>query len=221
MLDSHFAILAALINLVGAAGYAVDTLRGRARPNRVSWMLWAVAPLIGFAAELRGGVGLVSAMTLALGLGPVMVVIASFIGRNAYYRLGPFDLACGVCALVALALWVITREGTLAVALSIAADLLAGVPTLVKAYREPHTEVCWPFLTGVAGATLTLLTVQHWSLSSAGFPIYIVLITGTLSLLIGLPNLRPSRRQAEAATTPASSGPESWSDQVAETDTPE
>ncbi|HEX4216159.1 MAG TPA: hypothetical protein VIA06_22795 [Candidatus Dormibacteraeota bacterium] len=187
-------ILAALINLLGAAGYAFDTLRGRARPNRATWLLWALAPLLGFAAEVRDGAGLVSAMTtLALGLGPVLMVVASLTRRRAHYRLGPFDLAWGACSLMALALWAITREGTLAVALSIAADFLAGVPTPVKAYRHPHTEVCWPLLTGVIGAALTLLTIQHWNLSSAGFPVYILLPTGTLSLLIGFPGLRPLR----------------------------
>lgn len=193
MLDSHFAILAAVINLAGGAGYAFDTLRGRAQPNRVSWTLWALAPLIGFAAELRDGAGLVSVMTLALSLGPVLVVIASFIGHRAYYKLGPFDVACGACSLLALVLWAITREGSVAVVLSIAADLLAGVPTLVKAYRKPETEVCWPFLTGVVSAALTLLTIRHWNLSSAGFPIYILLLTGALSVLIGFPSLRPGR----------------------------
>ena len=28
----------------------IDTLRGRVRPNRVSWVLWALAPLITITA---------------------------------------------------------------------------------------------------------------------------------------------------------------------------
>ena len=70
MIDRHFAILAAMVTVTGSAGYALDTLRGRTEPNRVSWPLWAIAPLIAFAAELSEGVGIKGLMTFGVGLGP-------------------------------------------------------------------------------------------------------------------------------------------------------
>ena len=57
MIDPRFAILGALIVLTGNAAYARDTVRGETQPNRVSWMLWALAPMIAFAAQVAQGVG--------------------------------------------------------------------------------------------------------------------------------------------------------------------
>ena len=58
MLNVHFVFLGAAIGTVGQALYVVDTIRGRTQPNRVTWLLWAVNPLLAFAVEIDDGVGL-------------------------------------------------------------------------------------------------------------------------------------------------------------------
>jgi hypothetical protein len=193
MIDTHFAILGALIVVTGNAAYAHDTVRGNTQPNRISWMLWALAPLIAFAAEVVQGVGLNAVLTLAVGLGPLLVVAASFVDPKAYARVTPFDAGCGLLSLVALGAWAATGRGNLAILLSILADFLAAIPTIRKAYRYPHSEHAIAFLSGVAGATITLLTIkgEDWGFASAAFPAYIALDSGLIAVLILMP--RPRR----------------------------
>jgi hypothetical protein len=189
MIDPRFAIVGALIILAGNAAYARDTVRGNTQPNRVTWMLWAVAPLIAFAAEVSQGVGLNSVLALTVGIGPLMVVVASFMDPKAYARVTPFDAACGVLSVVALGAWAATGRGNVAILLSILADFLAAVPTIRKAYRRPHTEHAAAFLSGVAGATITLLTIkpEDWSFASVAFPAYILLDSALIASLILVP----------------------------------
>ena len=162
MLDPRFVILGAAINLIGIGIYAVDTLRGRVKPNRVSWGLWALAPLIAFAAELASGVGWQSLTTLAPGAGPLLVLIASAFKRRSYWQVTRFDLTCGGLSVLALALWAATGSGNLAILFSILADGLASVPTLIKAYREPATESYWPYLGTAFNGAIALLTITRW-----------------------------------------------------------
>jgi hypothetical protein len=196
MIDAHFAILGALIVLTGNGAYALDTVRGNTQPNRVSWTLWALAPMIAFAAEVVEGVGLGAILTLAVGLGPLLVVAASCLDPKAYARVTPFDAGCGVLSLVALGAWATTGRGDVAILLSILADFLAAIPTIRKAYRHPDTEHAVAFLSGVAGATITLLTIKSgdWGFASAAFPAYIALDSGLIALLI----LRPRPRRPAA-----------------------
>lgn len=193
MIDAHFAILGALIVVTGNAAYAVDTVRGKTQPNRVTWMLWALAPMIAFAAEVAQGVGLNAVLTLAVGIGPLLVVAASFLDPKAYARVTPFDAGCGVLSLIALVAWAATGRGNVAILLSVLADFLAAIPTIRKAYRYPHTEHAAAFLSGVAGAAITLLTIQpeDWSFATVAFPAYILLDSGLIACLILLP--RPAR----------------------------
>ena len=193
MIDAHFAILGALIVLTGNGAYALDTVRGHTQPNRVSWSLWALAPMIAFAAEVVQGVGLGAVLTLAVGFGPLLVVAASFLDPKAYARVTPFDAGCGVLSLIALGAWAATGRGNVAILLSILADFLAAIPTIRKAYRYPHTEHPVAFRSGVVGSTITLVTIKagDWGFASAAFPAYIALDSGLIALLIVMP--RPRR----------------------------
>jgi len=189
MIDPRFAILGALITFSGCAVYAVQTVRGRTQPNRVTWAMWTVAPLVAFAAELTEHVGLDALMTFAVGFGPLLVVGASFLDPKAYARLTRLDLACGGLSVLALVGWAVTGRGNVAICLSILADLFAATPTVRKAYREPHTESVAAFLADIVGAVITLLTIRAgaWGFASAAFPAYILVGASTIAVLILMP----------------------------------
>ena len=137
-----------------------------------------------FAAELAQGVGLRTVMTFGIALGPLLVVIASYATKAAYWKLGALDWACGGVAGLALALWAITDSAVDAIILSIVADALAAIPTVRKAVTHPHTE--HPLFFGLVslGGALTLLTIQRWTFADWAFPLYIFLFPGFLAVLI-------------------------------------
>lgn len=184
MININFIYFGALLNLIGSSSYAIDTFRGKTKPNRVTWFLWALAPLIAFSAMLNSGVGVRSLMTFMVGFGPAVVSIASFVNKKAFWKITKLDITCGVLSVLALVLWYLTKDAVIAIVLSIAADALAGVPTLVKAYKEPETESYNVFFFGAVSAIITLLTIQHWTFAVAAFPVYIFVICFTLFLLI-------------------------------------
>jgi hypothetical protein len=180
MLNQNFVIIGTLIGVAGALAYLWDTIKGKVRPNRVSFLLWAIAPMIAFAAQIKQGVGLESLMTFSTGFLPLLIFIASFTNINAEWKLTSFDVACGFLSVVGLILWLITKVGNVAIFFSIVADGLAALPTLIKAYKYPETEIAWPWLATCVGVTLTLLTLQEWTFANSGFIIYIF----TLDLII-------------------------------------
>lgn len=190
MIDVHFVILAAVIGFLGWLSYLAGTLKGAVQPNRVSWFLWCLAPLVAFAAEVQEGVGLPALMTFMVGFNPLLILAASFLSRRSAWRLTRFDLVCGCLSLAGLALWYVTRTGNVAIALSIIADALAAVPTLVKAYVAPESESSIGFLaSGISGA-ITLLTLTAWDFAGYGFPLYICVMSLVLAATI---KLRPAR----------------------------
>jgi len=184
MINQNFVILGAIIASIGSVSYLIDTIKGKVKPNRVSFLLWSLAPLIAFVAELRQSVGLQSLMTFQVGFLPLTIFIASFFNKNAEWKLTRFDLTCGVLSLIGLLLWYITSSGNVAIVFSIFADGLAALPTLVKSFNFPETESIWPYFTGALSALITLLTVNVWDLANAGFPLYILVVTLVISALV-------------------------------------
>jgi hypothetical protein len=194
MLDEKFVLVAAAIQIAGSVPYIRATLAGRTQPNRVTWALWALAPLIVFAAQLGQDVGLTALMTLLVGLYPLVVVAASFRDPGAYWAVSRGDLACGLLSLVALAGWAVTRDGLVAIALGVLADLAAGLPTLRKAYRHPGTEEPTVFGATAVGQLITLLCLPRPVLfAAAAFPLLVCTISSTLFVLVRFPTFGPGR----------------------------
>jgi hypothetical protein len=184
MINENFIFLGAAFSLAGCLKYVVETIRGNAKPNRVTWLLWGVVPMIAFASEISQGVGLPSLLTFMVGFGPLLVFAASFVNKQAEWKLGRFDIVCGALSVLGVVLWLTTDSPNLAIVFSIAADLLAALPTLVKAYRFPETENGMAFLGGAANGAITLLALQEWTFAHYAFPLYIFLLSGSLFLLI-------------------------------------
>lgn len=184
MINQNFVIVGAIIAAVGGLSYLLDTLKGKVKPNRVSYLLWAIAPLIAFFAEIKQGVGIQSLMTFIVGFLPFTIFVASFVNKNAEWKLSHFDVTCGALSLVGIVLWYITKSGNIAIFFSILADGLAALPTIVKSFNYPETESAWPYFTGTISAALTLLTIQVWNFANYAFPAYILLVTLVISSLV-------------------------------------
>lgn len=184
MLHQNFIIIGTLMGAIGSFAYLIDTVKGKVKPNRVSFLLWAIAPLIAFAAQIKQGVGLESLMTFSTGFLPLTVFIASFVNKQAEWKVTKFDLVCGVLSMVGLVLWLVTKVGNVAITFSILADGLAAIPTLVKAYQYPDTELAWPWMATVFGVILTLLTLNELTFANSGFIIYILIVNTLIFSLV-------------------------------------
>ncbi len=202
MINPNFVFLGAAFSIIGALSYARDTIRGVTKPNRVSWLLWTIAPLLAFAAELRQGVGLQSVMTFAVGFAPFIILCSSFFNRSSVWKLGAFDFACGLASGLGIVVWIISSSNIVALVSFMAADCIAGLPTIYKSWKVPETESVGIYLAGVVNALLTLATVKVWTTAEVAFPIQIALLTG-LEVLLVTGRLGPRlRREGRASPTP-------------------
>ena len=192
MIDPRFVFLGALLSLVGSTRYAWLTWHGRTRPNRVTWFLWALAPVVGFAAQINEGVGLPAVLTLSIAVGPALIFASSFTNADAYWRIRGFDLACGAVSLVALWLWLALDQPVAAVVAAVTADLVAGLPTIAKAWRFPDTENWAVYALGGANGVIALLTLDRWTVAEAAFPLYIALLGTGVGLIVAT---APRRRR--------------------------
>ena len=184
MLHPNFVILGAVFSFLGVLSYLRSTLKGTTKPNRVTWSLWAIAPLIAFAAELDKGVGIQSLMTFMVGFNPVLVVLVSLKNKKSEWKLGTLDYIMGALSLIGIALWLYLGEGNYAIFFAIVADGLAAVPTLIKSFKFPETENYLGYMGGLSAAFITLLTINVWEFAHYAFPVYILLVNSLLVSLI-------------------------------------
>jgi hypothetical protein len=174
----------AAVQVAGKFFYARETLRGNTKPNRVTWLMWFVAPLIATLAGLADGVTWAVLPVFMSGFGPLVVLIASFANPRSYWRLERFDYLCGLCSILALVFWGITREPAVAIVFAIASDGFASIPTLVKSWHYPETETAHAYAAGLFNALTSFAAVVTWSFSAYAFPAYLVVINASLIFAI-------------------------------------
>lgn len=177
-------IIGAIVQLSGIVFYIKETIKGNTKPNRVSWLMWSIAPLIGTAAALSSSVSWAALPVFISGFGPFLVFLFSFSNKKSYWHLGIFDYFCGFFSLLALIFWLITKDPTMAIVLAIISDGLATIPTLLKSWRHPETESSSSYATGLFNAATAFLAVKYWGFNEIAFPIYLLCADGLLVLFI-------------------------------------
>lgn len=183
MLPEYCAIIGAIIGSLGGFYYLYETIVGKAQPNRVTWLLWGVFPMVIFVAQRAQGVEGVSWASFVAGFTPLLVVAASFFNKNAYWKSGPRDYVLMAAAIIGIILWVMADNPNLALLFSLLADMLAGAPTLIKSYRHPRSESWIAYGISAFGFGVSLLSVQTYNFENATFVAYLFILNGVLAVM--------------------------------------
>lgn len=184
MLHINFTYLGLLIISIGGFVYLFKTLKGEVKPNKVTWFLWSLAPLIAFAAQLKQGVGIQAWLTFVVGFQPLLIFIASFVNKKSYWKITKLDLIFGFLSIIGLVLWQITGVGNIAILFSIIADGMAALPTIIKSYKFPESETSFAYFTSALGSFIILLTINIWNFETFSFSLYIFIVNLILTTLI-------------------------------------
>lgn len=175
--EHWFVVLSVLISCAGGYAYVRDTFKGTTKPNRVTWSLWALAPLIGTGAALAAGADAwTTVRTFMAGFIPLIVFVASFWNMRSYWKTTAFDISCGALSLIALAAWLMLGVPAYAVPIAALGDFFAALPTIVKAWKFPETETGFTYVASLISVLLVLPSIQTWNLQSSSFQVYLLFV---------------------------------------------
>jgi hypothetical protein len=183
MLPEYFAIVGSIIGSLGGFYYLYETIVGKAQPNRITWLLWGIFPMVIFVAQRAQGVESLSWTSFVAGFTPLLIVAASFFNKKAYWRSEPRDYYLMAAAIVGIILWAITDDPNVALLFALLADMLAGIPTLIKSYRHPQSESWIAYAISTVGFGISFLSVQTYDFENTAFVAYIFIMNGVLALL--------------------------------------
>ena len=172
-MHNALAILAGIIAIVAAIPYIKDTLKGKTRPNVVTWFTWTLLNAITAIAAFAGGARQTAIFATALGICTGLIVIVGL--RDGLKKYSVFDVTCQILAVVGIVLWRITNSPDLAITFTITASFIGSLPTYRHAWRLPREET-WQFyaLDGFS-AIVAVTSVAHFNFIGLGYPVYIVL----------------------------------------------
>jgi len=183
-------LLAGIIGFLAFVPYILDTLNHRTKPNKATWIIWAVLGMIIAASYWSAGARDTAWTPIAYAIGIVAVAALSLrFGERGWTAL---DRACLAGAGFGLALWWITNEPVFALYLTTAVDAIGAIPTISKAYSKPETESRAAWALFLVANSLNLLAINEWTMTIALYPIYVFILSLAMVMLILFFGRRPN-----------------------------
>lgn len=173
MLPQYFAYITIFTSFIGGYFYIKGTLTGKTKPNRASWLIWFLAACTASIVQFSSGAGLSAIPIFMAGFIPLLVLLASFKNKNAYWKAGLLEYTCLFFAILSLVAFLILKTGVWATIFAILADGLGFIPTFVKSWKEPKTENLGPFISGIFNPFISIATLSAFSFNTIGFAIYL------------------------------------------------
>lgn len=172
-LKATLGIIAGIIALLAYIVYVISILRGKSKPNRATWWIWAFMGLVlALSYKSSGAVNTVWVPYMEF-LGPFIIALLSVkYGEGGLNS--KTDLICLFGAILSVILWIIFDSPVVALVTNLAIDSFAIVPTIKKSYLRPEGEDFWAwFGTGVADS-LNMFAVERFSFAILIYPIYML-----------------------------------------------
>lgn len=177
-----FLILAAVITVGSAVPYARDILKGKTKPNIVSWITWTLLTGIATAAEIAASEYVAAIFTGSAVLETAIIVVLGL--RHGYVKYERFDVICQISAVVGIILWQLFNSPAIGVLASVIIDFVGALPTIRHSWQKPGEETWTTYALSGLGGVLAIVALKDYNLISLPYAIYIVLINAAFSLII-------------------------------------
>ena len=183
-------IASSALTAAAALPYVLDIIRGRARPRIASWGIWAVVQAVGAASAFSARQLPGACYTLFCAAGCAAVVFLGW--RHGSRDFGPLDAVCVALATEGVALLAVAAVRprlvplSWAVAVSVATDFLAYLPTFRHAWLKPDEEPWLPYALFGAAAALVLVVADFRILAGVIYPVYLLAADAAMVTMIRL-----------------------------------
>ncbi|HEV3411236.1 MAG TPA: hypothetical protein VG101_02105 [Puia sp.] len=176
-------LLAGIVISTGQVIYVINCLRKKITPSVLSWFGWACLMGTSLVSQIDHDGWQWSMTGIASStVGCLMIAGVAWLSGNFSFRRG--DLGFLIAGLGCVGVYVVFDNPWVTTVFAIIADALLGIPTIVKAYREPALERSAAWLLGVVSSTLALIICYHHDLIYMLFPAYLLLFNGVVAALV-------------------------------------
>jgi hypothetical protein len=175
------------ILIIGLGIYLRAIAQGKASSNRVTWGIWVLVNGL-FCFSYYEANGLVASIWVPFvylaGTAAIFIFLLKF-GQQGHWSW--VEKTALLCVGIILALWFIFQSPLSTLTLTLLVDIFGAVPLIVTVWRDPRADYAPAWYVGLVANTLNLLAVEQWDYANASYPLYLTLLTLTMSVLIRFP----------------------------------
>lgn len=177
-----FAIIAVFLVILGHTPYLRDIIKKKIQPHPYTWLVWTVVALITFFGQISKGAGIGALPTAVAELFTIIIFIFSL--RYGFKDISKTDTYFLIIALLGIIPWIITKDATISVIISVSIDVIAYIPTIRKTWKFPKTESAWLYNVNIVRHALTLFSLQAYNVATVIHSAAMVLTNAVMRLIL-------------------------------------
>jgi hypothetical protein len=176
-----FLLLSILLPLLSPIPYILSILRGEAKPHRTTRLVILATTVLTTLSLIIQHDNTAIWLSLVSTIQAIIIFTLSIkYGMGGWSRR---DITCLAIAGIGILAWQTTHNPAMAVYFSVLADFIGMLPTIIKTYHYPHTELWYFFAIDTLAGICNLLAMKQYTIQAVIFPLYIVCINGAIAIL--------------------------------------
>ncbi len=183
--EQIFGIVAGIMSFTAYLLYTVSMVRGKCRPNRMTWMTLTVIGLGLAISYYASGARETMWTALSYFAGPLIISLFSIkYGEGGW---DPLDRWCIAGVVISLLLWWIFNSPLISLVANLFVDLLALIPTIHKSIVDPKGEDRKAWALETTSNIVNLLAIRTWTFAIISYPIYLVMVNMVITIALWWP----------------------------------
>lgn len=138
-----FALIAAVLAAASSIPYIIGIVRGRTKPDIVTWMTWSILTAIASAAAFAAHEPRTAFLTVGATCSTAVIVVLGFKYGTAKFT--PLDIFCQIGAIAGLVCWLVFNSPLVGIVVPVCIDFIGALPTLRHSWDKPGEETWQTF----------------------------------------------------------------------------
>lgn len=171
-------VIAGCISVLAFIPYISSILKGKTRPNRVTWWIWSALGILLFFSYRSAGATDTLWVAINYIISPLLIAFLSI--RFGEGRMSRLDSVCVAGAAIATLLWFASGSPRFALLCYIGIDFLGLLPTIKKTWEHPSQEENLSWFLMVIANTVNIFASNNYDFYILLYPVYMVLSGGLI-----------------------------------------
>ena len=194
-IKATFGILSAVFTFAGLIPYFISIHKREIYPHNLSWLGWFFVTFIGAVAMLSDGGQWSVLIIFANSLSCLFVVIYSVYKKVGIWSTAVYDYIFFGLGILGVILWQTFNLPIIAIICVVISDLSFGIPTIIKIYKNPNSEIYLVWLSCSIAGALSLFSLNNFAVTEFLYPLYLFIFNTTiLSLVLILKNKKITQK---------------------------
>ncbi|MDP3052194.1 MAG: hypothetical protein Q8N42_01665 [bacterium] len=173
-------VIAGILCIIGSIPYVYAILRGKGKPTKATWFVWAsldIITLAGMFAKYS-----VNGQILGSAISSFVIAILSLkYGKPGWSKTDKF---CLIGAGFGIGLWQIFSNPVLGIVISLGAMFIGSFPTFTSAWKDPSREDKQAWTIFLVACVCSIIAIPQWTLAHAAQPLVFFAITAIMMYIL-------------------------------------